>query len=232
MMATFPRVVVPGDSVELPESPDTVIKLGPGLRLHAEDNNSCAIVTTAGVLRHREPNDYWVDITSKRPLAAQGELVIGIVTNNPGENYQVDIGTPASARLNGLAFEAATRRNRPRLENGDIVYARVVLANKDMEPELTCVNSSGKAGGMGPLTGGLLRECPLGLCRRLLRKGCTVLQELGSRQKFEIAVGMNGRLWVKAPQPSDTIIVANSILASEYMSDKQIKRMVERLYAK
>eukprot|EP00045_Choanoeca_perplexa_P001185 m.18331 g.18331 ORF g.18331 m.18331 type:complete len:157 (-) comp10787_c0_seq1:344-814(-) len=116
MMATFPRVVVPGDSVELPESPDTVIKLGPGLRLHAEDNNSCAIVTTAGVLRHREPNDYWVDITSKRPLAAQGELVIGIVTNNPGENYQVDIGTPASARLNGLAFEAATRRNRPRLE--------------------------------------------------------------------------------------------------------------------
>ena len=59
-----------------------------------------------------------------------------------------------------------------------------------------------------------------------------MLEELGSRQKFEIAVGMNGRLWIKSPQPSDTIIVANAILASEYMSDKQIKRMVERLYSK
>jgi hypothetical protein len=65
-MATFPRVVLPGDNVELPETPETVIKLGPGLRLFAEDSHSFAIVTTAGVLRHREPADYWVDITSKR----------------------------------------------------------------------------------------------------------------------------------------------------------------------
>ena len=66
---------------------------------------------------------------------------------------------------------------------------------------------------------------------RLLQKNSTVMQELGSRQKFELAVGMNGRLWVKAPSPSDTIIVANALLASEYMSDKQIKRMVNKLYS-
>lgn len=49
---------------------------------------------------------------------------------------------------------------------GDIVYARLCVANKDMEPELDCRDVSGKSSGMGQLTGGFMITCSLGLCRK------------------------------------------------------------------
>ena len=36
------------------------------------------------------------------------------------------------------------RRNRPNLAIGDLVYARVTVASRDMEPELACTDASGK----------------------------------------------------------------------------------------
>jgi exosome complex component RRP40 len=36
------------------------------------------------------------------------------------------------------------RRNRPNLAAGDLVYARVAVASRDMEPELACTDASGK----------------------------------------------------------------------------------------
>lgn len=66
-----------------------------------------------------------------------------------------------------LAFEGATKRNRPSLQVHSLVYCRVSLANPDMEPELECVNpQSGKADGFGELSGGFVFKCSLGLCRR------------------------------------------------------------------
>lgn len=44
------------------------------------------------------------------------EAVIGIIVEKHGENYVVDIGAPFSASLPVLAFEGATRRNRPNLQ--------------------------------------------------------------------------------------------------------------------
>ncbi len=49
---------------------------------------------------------------------------------------------------------------------GDLVYAKLTLANKDMEPELTCVDSGGKANGLGQLNGGFLFTVSLGLARK------------------------------------------------------------------
>ena len=66
-----------------------------------------------------------------------------------------------------LAFEGATKRNRPNLAIGALVYARVMLAVRDMEPELECVNpSTGKADGFGLLTGGFVVQCSIGMSRR------------------------------------------------------------------
>jgi exosome complex component RRP40 len=49
------------------------------------------------------------------------------------------------------------------------VYARVSLANKDMEPELDCVNpSTGKSDGYGELKEGFVIKSSLGLARRYL----------------------------------------------------------------
>jgi exosome complex component RRP40 len=47
------------------------------------------------------------------------------------------------------------------------VYARLSLANRDMEPEIECFDAAtGKAEGFGELKGGLLLTVSLELCRQ------------------------------------------------------------------
>lgn len=51
-----------------------------------------------------------------RYIPAIDESVIGIITEKYGENFAVDIGGPFIATLPVMAFEGATRRNRPNLQ--------------------------------------------------------------------------------------------------------------------
>lgn len=49
---------------------------------------------------------------------------------------------------------------------GSLVYARVSLAHKDMEPELECFDAqTRKSEGYGELKGGFLVKCSLKMCR-------------------------------------------------------------------
>ena len=72
-----------------------------------------------------------------------------MVVERHSDNLILDIGGPFQAVLNSLAFEGATRRNRPKLSEGDLVYARVTLAHKDVDTELSCIEASGKVGSLG-----------------------------------------------------------------------------------
>ena len=48
-----------------------------------------------------------------------------------------------------------------------LVYARVSLAHKDMDPELECFDAqTRKAEGFGELKGGFLVRCSLKMCRK------------------------------------------------------------------
>ena len=79
-----------------------------------------------------------------RYIPCVGDNVIGVVIERHSDNLILDIGGPFPAVLNSLAFEGATRRNRPKLGEGDLVYARVTLAHKDVDTELSCTEVSGK----------------------------------------------------------------------------------------
>lgn len=48
-------------------------------------------------------------------VPATGEPVIGIVIVKTAENYRVDIGSALTASLSHLAFEGATKRNKPNI---------------------------------------------------------------------------------------------------------------------
>jgi exosome complex component RRP40 len=141
-----------------------------------------------------------------------------------------DFGTSEPATLSYLAFEGATKKNKPSINNGDVVYAKIVTASKDMEPELVCVDAYGKKAGLGQLTGGgFLFSVPLHLVRKLLSPDSILLKKLGQTLKFEIAIGMNGRIWARANEPKETICIANAIWAAEHMTNNEIKPMVDRL---
>lgn len=160
------------------------VLLGPGV---ARDGDFL-VASRAGVLRwEAERSRLWVDNDQKRYVPALGDHVIGVVVEKHAEEYRLRVGAAALATLPTLAFDGATKRNRPHLEVGTLVYARVVLANKDMEPEVSCAAPPGvgakdwvtKESVFGELEGGNVFDCPQALCRELLATDSAVLDALG-----------------------------------------------------
>ncbi|KAJ1645884.1 exosome non-catalytic core subunit rrp40 [Coemansia erecta] len=228
------KVVIPGDAVdthmEVDGQEQQVLRLGPGLSHIGDTINA----VNAGVLHSSsDGSQYWVVSNKRRYVAAEGEPVVGVVVARHAEGYRVDIGSAHDALLPLLAFEGATKRNKPNLAVGTTVYARVSVANSLMDPEIECFNSNtGKAEGFGELGEGFMFKCSLGLARRLFSSKAPVLNALGSKLPFEVAVGLNGRVWINTEKPETTVLVANAIKNSEFLDAKQCRQMVNELLDK
>eukprot|EP00039_Didymoeca_costata_P007379 m.99086 g.99086 ORF g.99086 m.99086 type:complete len:222 (+) comp13662_c0_seq2:140-805(+) len=191
--------VIPGDTIDIHPHVKKV-KLGPGARAEVNEDDT-VFVAKWGVLCSKQneqdgPAEFYVISDQKRPEISVGDTVIGVVVGKPAEHFAVDIGLSRPAILPILSFEGATKRNRPNFNIGDTVYARVSFTSKFLEAELTCMNAQGKSGGLGKLSGGYLLHCSLAACRRFLSPSAPVLQALGEQIKFEIAVGVNGSIWI------------------------------------
>lgn len=224
------HLVIPGDIVlDLSTMTNQTIKLGGGLR---QDGDAIS-VTKAGRFKFSKPNKYWVESSQKRYVPSIGDHVLGVVVDCRPEQFLLDIKGPTLAYLPVLAFEGAMKRNYPRLEVGTLVYARVVKANAGMNPEVACMDANGKATVFGPLKEGYVFDTTTGLSRVLLSTPtCPVLEELGKKLSFEIATGLNGRVWVNAASPSSVILVSNTIMKSESLSAVQQKILVGKLLEK
>ena len=84
--------------------------IGPGLT-----RTDCIRSVKAGMLiTHREKA--YVDNRQKRYFPAKGDFVVGSVTARIKDGYRVDIGAWTTVSLDAMAFEGATKRNRPNLE--------------------------------------------------------------------------------------------------------------------
>ena len=222
------RLVMPGEDISTDSKAGLVV--GPGLR---REEGERILVTRPGLLRTKNVNEKevcWVDCHSKRYVATRGENVIGVVLAKVGDIFRVDIGTAEPASLSYLAFEGATKRNRPNVSVGDIVYAKLLVASSYTESELVCVDSYGKKAGMGVLTGGgFMFSVSLNLVRKLLSPDCCLLNKLGETAPFEVAVGMNGRIWMRARSVKETMVLAQALQAAELMTNSEIAAMCHKL---
>lgn len=203
-----PVIVMPGDVLEKYISKETTI-LGPGLMR----DEGRVVATKSGILKMRNNNLFWVDCHQKRYVAARGECVIGIVRSKGSLHVRVDINSADLATLSLLAFEGANKRNKPNLNVGDLVYAKVLSASKHVETELVCVNSNGKRDGLGQIgeKGGTFITLSIDTTRVLLSPQCDLLEKLGQMHRYEIALGMNGRVWINSSEPTTLIQVANEL---------------------
>jgi len=125
-----------------------------------------------------------------------------------------------------------------------------------MDPELECFDAAtGKAGGFGELKSGMLFDVSLGMARRLLdgkklrqlkirqgavkgdgetgkkvkggmSSGSEVVEELGQRLAFEIAVGRNGKVWVDSEDVKTTLCVGRCIVESRFLTGEEQRRLV------
>lgn len=223
------QLLMPGDIVSEVQAAaaNKKVILGPGLRKHNEQVVACK----AGILKSRLPNIYWIDSYQKRYVPSRGETVIGIVTQKSGDIFRVDIGASEPACLSYLAFEGATKKNRPDVNVGDLVFARMLIANKDFESELICVNSLGKKDKLGVLAGGFVFNCSVNLVRRLLNESGTLCRAIHREIQvpMEIVVGLNGRVWLNARNVRDVIAVGTAILAAENISDEEVDSMCHKV---
>lgn len=260
------------DHTHIPSHPKKALRLGPGLR-HIPPNELVPTVA-GQLVTDPKKNSIWVEYHGGRvclnviypltiPLLASspaphntnttpiqyipstGDLVIGTVTRTSGEYLYVSLSDYTSnATLPQLAFEMATKKTKPNLSAGALVYARVSLANRHMDPELECVSATtGKAEGLGPLVGGMLFEISLAMARRLLMRraaeegGVVVLDELGGPSAsagglaFETAVGRNGKLWVNSESTKTILAVGRAVVETDErnLSVEQQKKLVRKL---
>ena len=199
---------------------------------------------------------------STRGLTANvgvGDRVIGVVEGKASADYyRVNIFGSHSALLHVLSFEGATKRNRPQLDSGALLYCRITkgFGGGRCDPEVSCKvgtsgNDTGKTtynegadedggasskdwmtneGTYGALSGGTSFRVSLGLARELLLPNNACLSALDkSGIPFEIAVGVNGMVWINSSEPEITITILNAIKNSEVMNDEQIRGVVKKM---
>lgn len=140
------------------------------------------------------------------------------------------------AVLDVLAFDGASKRNRPQLQPGALIYARVSLAAPFTDIEITCQapgSSESKKDWMsgqsmyGELpSGGFCDRLSIPMCKSLLRFASTsqlpptaakssdpedFLHRFGAKIPFEFAIGANGSIWLKCEQSHQTVHLANAL---------------------
>jgi exosome complex component RRP40 len=233
-------LLLPGDTINLNEVlTSQKRRIGKGLK--QDSTSEQYVATIAGLLEA----DYkikaaQIDTPKARYTPRAGDLVIAQVYRSGMDYFQLHINSHSQqAVLHQLAFEGATKKTRPQLKTNDLVYAKVIAAQKNMEVELSCVNpSTGKSepDGLGPLTGGTVFDVSIGLAERLLKKqSVVVLSELGEKLQggFEVAVGKNGKVWVDCPEGGVKSIVAVGRCLRETdennLTEKEQKKLVNKV---
>jgi len=245
------KLVFPGDEIcsvdLLTRVSSAKLLLGSGVVRDGDNLFACRL----GMLRYDPPpkNRLWVESEAKRYVPQLGDHVIGIIESKHAEEYRLHIGAAHPASLPVLAFDGATRRNRPHLDVGALIYARVVVAHKDMETECSCAAPPGvsakdwvtKESVFGELSGGHLFRCPQLLCARLMVPDAAapaadddeavppILEALSARAPFELAVGANCRVWLSAASAAVTVLAQAAILRSEAVVDGDHDALVDEI---
>ncbi|KAM5447633.1 exosome non-catalytic core subunit rrp40 [Microsporum audouinii] len=237
-----PTIILPGDTLQLsqPNAP----KLGLNLHLlssqaqsHESQEPASQIIAAsqAGLLTSETKRNATTSILTfprARYIPCQNDLVIAQIHHSSQDFFHCIISPNSPhAFLGQLSFEGATKKTRPQLKPGELVYARILSVGVGAggEIELACVNTAtGKAepDGLGPLTGGMVFDVSTLFASRLMMTGAErkdgagpggviVLEELGRKFEsyggFEVAVGRNGKVWVDSSADGDAgvmIVVA------------------------
>ncbi len=90
---------------------------------------------------------------------------------------------------------------------------------------------------MGELKGGMVFDVSLGMARRLLvakqreEGGIVVLEGIADKVAFEVAVGRNGKVWVRSGGVKETLVVGRALQETdrEGLGVEEQEKLVKRL---
>lgn len=213
-------MTLPGDEISYQDmgiEDKTKVKIGVGIRQRGDH----ILAEYAGtVVKYSRKQDYklWMVANHKRYIPQAKDMIIGRVVDKMGDFLHIDMSAPFRGVLPLMSFEGATKKNRPDAKIGTLVYARVVSATPGMDVELSCVDEKGKSCGFGILHGGYHFTVHPHLVYILLDQQHPLYQALSKKCPFEIAIGLNGKAWIKADSPVDTLLLSQMIVNGELSS--------------
>ena len=189
----------------------------PGDNLHKDGKS--LVVHAFGTLQPTEKDTLDVKTNARFYTPQTDDHILAIVHEVTGEEYKLNIGARSLASLSVLAFDGATKRNRPFLKVGALIYARVLEVNRHLQVELTCKVPEGvhvrdwvtNESIFGELVGGRVFNCAFQVCKEIAQGELAVLQSLGEVFAFEIAAGANGLVWVNASELAILIILQRAL---------------------
>lgn len=190
-----------------------------------------------------------IDKSSKKPIEDSSEeiiktigkfytpkvddFVIGTIIQKNPEFYKVDIGTYTNALLNTKDFEGASKKTKPNLNLGDLVFARVLKVNKFDAPILSCISqydvknwASGESF-FGQLKKGNLFNIPMQHVFSLINSENYALTRLNDIISFEIVIGHNGKMWINSENFNDIFVINKLIVKSITEKDKnEVEKLI------
>ncbi|SCU84342.1 LAME_0C09120g1_1 [Lachancea meyersii CBS 8951] len=227
-------LIIPGDNFHV-EGRENVI-LGPGAYCDPKSQQFQPVNAGFEVVKESKKNvSVHVEYNSKRYVPAVGDLVVGLITGSYSDSYRVSLesfSTPVT--LSYMAFPNASKKNRPTLKVGDLVYARVSKADKELEAEIECVDSTtGKDAGFGLLEGGTVVDVSLAYCRELaFNPDYALLPLLAKTAQFEVAIGINGKIWIKCDDVRHALACKKSIVDCQHYTPSEHKSIITKNFKK
>ncbi|KAH8742174.1 hypothetical protein FG386_003501 [Cryptosporidium ryanae] len=174
-------------------------------------------------------------------IPKRGDVVVGTVTGKYGDYYRVSINCAYNAIISDMAFEGATKRNRPNILNGNHICCRVYYADAESgEIELTCITPeekrtwSNNENYLGVLKNnnrsnsnsshisdfnrertcirdGMTVSVPLSTTSILLADKCYLFELLSEYFPYEVCVGQNGVVWFSANSYKEMLLILSGI---------------------
>ena len=90
-------------------------------------------------------------------IPEKNNFVVGIIKAKVGDNFVVDINGPVDGILGSLEFDGATKKNKPNLNQGDLVFTRITDFSKFIGAKLSCLNPGYSAkNALSELKGGMV----------------------------------------------------------------------------
>ena len=124
-------LLLPGDELPNsgPEPSGEHRRLGFGVR----QGPSCALATVPGRPSPRDSGQLSIDSLCRHYFVRPGDQVVGVVEDRGADFFRVNIFSGSPALLGRTSFDGASKRNRPDLKRGDVVYCKVSLAEPGMD---------------------------------------------------------------------------------------------------
>ncbi len=113
---------------------------------------------------------------------------------------------------------------------GSVIYCRVSRADYNVDPEISCIHpGTGKSQGYGVLEGGYVIKVSLDMARKCLDSDFIIYKLARKHFEFEVAVGINGRIWINAENAKIIFLISNFIQRSDGMPISKISKIFKTI---